>query len=78
MAAKAERAFVRSLGGGCSSPVAAYAKVRGGELHLNGLYYRERDYFFVIGSKSGPAHEAERIGSSLAQELAGRYGEETI
>lgn len=78
MAAKAERAFVRSLGGGCSSPVAAYAKVREGELHLNGLYYRERDYFFAIGSKSGPVHEAERIGSSLAQELAGRYGEETI
>ncbi len=40
-AALAERAFVRALGGGCSSPVAAYAACEGDELVLTGLYVRE-------------------------------------
>ena len=36
-AATAERAFVRHLNGGCSSPVAAFATVDGEELFLRGL-----------------------------------------
>lgn len=73
MIARAERAFVRCLDGGCSSPVAAYAEVAGDSLSLRGLYYRERDYFFAVGSKKGAVHEAERIGAALAQELAEEY-----
>ncbi len=73
MTAKAERAFVRYLDGGCSSPVAAYAEVTGDTLRLRGLYYREKDYFFTVGSKSGLVDEAEQIGVSLAQELKNRY-----
>lgn len=73
MTAKAERAFVRCLDGGCSSPVAAYAEVTGDTLRLRGLYYREKDYFFTVGSKSGLVDEAEQIGVSLAQELKNRY-----
>ncbi len=73
MAAKAERAFVKCLDGGCSSPVAAYAEVAGDILRLKGLYYREKDYFFAVGSKSGSAAYAEQIGVLLAQELKDRY-----
>lgn len=76
MIAKAERAFVRCLDGGCSSPVAAYAEVTGDILNLRGLYYREKDYFFAVGSRSGPIHEAERLGIALAQELSEKYGQE--
>jgi hydroxymethylbilane synthase len=37
-AVTAERAFLARLGGGCSSPVAAYAEwLEGGSLHLDGL-----------------------------------------
>lgn len=78
MAVKAERAFVRSLGGGCSSPVAAYAKAEGERLHLKGLYYREQDGFFTVGRKSGSVCEAEKLGILLAQELEDAYGEETL
>lgn len=39
--ALAERAFVRYLDGGCSSPVAAYARVDNDRLYLRGLYYKE-------------------------------------
>ena len=40
-AALAERAFVRALGGGCSSPAAAYAVCEGEEIVLTGLSVRE-------------------------------------
>lgn len=76
MIARSERAFVRCLDGGCSSPVAAYAEVTGDILSLRGLYYREKDYFFAVGSKSGPVHEAERLGIALAHELTEKYGRE--
>lgn len=33
----AERAFLDALGGGCSAPVAAYARVEGRDLHLAGM-----------------------------------------
>ncbi len=73
MAAEAERAFVRYLNGGCSSPVAAYAEVIDGNLFLRGLYYREEDYFYAIDHKTGPLDEAERIGQSLAQQMQKKY-----
>lgn len=75
--AKAERAFVRYLNGGCSSPVAAYARIIDGNIFLRGLYYREEDYFFAIESKSGPMGEAENIGISLAKEMQAKYSENT-
>jgi hydroxymethylbilane synthase len=36
-AVQAERAFLEGLGGGCSLPVAAYARSEAGRLHLDGL-----------------------------------------
>ena len=41
IAALCERAFVRYLDGGCSSPVAAHAVIEGDEIFLRGLYYQE-------------------------------------
>ncbi len=36
LAASAERAFLKGLGGGCSLPVAAFAEYRENKLHLHG------------------------------------------
>lgn len=72
--AMAERAFVRHLDGGCSSPVAAYAEVCEGELYLRGLYYLEKEGTYVIGSKRGNAKNAEETGIGLAEEMQKRYG----
>lgn len=69
LVAKAERAFVRQLDGGCSSPVAAYGEVKDGTLFLKGLYYREEDSSYFIGEKSGPMKSAEEIGKRLAVEM---------
>lgn len=69
--ARAERAFVRWLDGGCTSPVAAYAQVQGGRLTLTGLYVSEDETVVRRGSRSGAAEDAEALGTALAQELKG-------
>lgn len=65
----AERAFVRYLDGGCSSPVAAYAEVNGDRLFLRGLYYNENDNTYLKGTICGNIQEAEELGISLARQL---------
>ncbi len=68
----AERAFVRTLDGGCSSPVAAYATVSEGTLTLKGMYVTENQKLF-FETVSGPRGQAEVLGSTLAQEMRRRY-----
>lgn len=73
VAALAERAFVRALGGGCSSPIAAYARVQENQVLLSGLYYDEEKMDYITGKKQGSPAEAERIGKALAAELKARF-----
>lgn len=65
-AVTAERAFLAGLGGGCSIPVAAYATVNGGTIHLSGLVAA------VDGSRivrvGGSGTSALALGASLAEE----------
>ena len=69
IAGTAERAFVRYLDGGCSSPVAAFGIVEGEELFLRGLYYREKDGRYFKDSIRGPKTEAARLGMCLAEQM---------
>jgi len=67
-AALCERAFVRALDGGCSSPTAGHAVLRGDTIELTGLYVgpggeARRDRL------SGPRREAERLGARLAARM---------
>lgn len=64
----AERAFVRALDGGCSSPVAAYATVDGAALTLRGLYVDSRGEI-CRQAISGPREQGERLGAALAQDM---------
>lgn len=78
--AAVERAFVRELEGGCSSPVAAHARVLGDTCVLRGLYYDEQSGGYSIGEKSFCIEEndparAARMGRELAHELRERYAE---
>lgn len=60
----AERAFVRTLDGGCTSPVAAHAVLAGDQLILDGFNLRgERDR--IRGSRQ----DAEKLGIDLAQRM---------
>ena len=67
--AKAERAFVRELNGGCSSPVAAHATVVGDSLILTGFYVSPDETIQRKGSISGGLTEAETLGKTLARLL---------
>lgn len=68
-----ERAFVRTLNGGCSSPVAAFAKVSGSRLYLLGLYYNEEDRNYLTGCAVGDLDAPQQLGEELAQKLQTQY-----
>lgn len=69
IAGTAERAFVKYLNGGCSSPVAAYAEADGEKLFIRGLYYHEADGTWKTGTICGRAEEAAELGEKLAKNL---------
>ena len=66
--ALAGRAFVRALDGGCSSPIAAHARVEGDAVTVAGLYADGADRVWK-GSISGPAAEGEALARALAKKL---------
>lgn len=70
--ALSERAFVRTLDGGCSSPVAAYATVDGAALALTGLYVDSHGEA-CRQTISGPREQGERLGAALAQDMRGEH-----
>ncbi|SCI91366.1 Porphobilinogen deaminase [uncultured Clostridium sp.] len=72
--ATAERGFVRVLDGGCSSPIAAHARVYGNEIKLVGLHYNESTKEHIIGSITGDVLRAEALGENLAERLRGEIG----
>ena len=69
--ALAERAFVRQLDGGCTSPVAAFAQVEGDGLTLTGLYVSPDETVVRRGILRGEKTNAEKLGADLARRLKG-------
>ena len=64
---RAERAFLAAMGGGCQSPVAAYAEVVGDKLHLRALSFASGPVRRAEGKR--PLKEAAELGQQLAAEL---------
>ena len=78
LACRAERAFLRCLGGGCQFPIAAHAVVEGDILKLDGLVARPDGSAFLRDQLSAnPAHP-EETGSSLAERLLQRGAGELL
>lgn len=69
----AERAFVKELNGGCSSPVAAFARAAEKEIFLSGLYYDQETGGYKKGSIQGPVEKARELGITLARQLREAY-----
>lgn len=63
--ALAERAFVRTLNGGCFSPITAYAEVQETMIHLRGLYVSPMGVT-VSGDLYGSRNDPIELGKSLA------------
>lgn len=73
-ASLAERQFTAELGGDCTSPAAAFADVRQGELKLTGLYFRESDESSFVESICGEKQKARQLGELLARRMKKTYG----
>jgi hydroxymethylbilane synthase len=68
----AERALLRSLGGGCQIPIAAHATVGGGRLRLEGLVASLDGARVLRDSIEGDAGEAAAVGEALAARMIER------
>jgi hydroxymethylbilane synthase len=65
----AERAFLAAVGGGCQSPVAAYAEIIGEEIRMRAVSFRDEKNVRRCDFK-GPIMEAGVLGKRVAAELA--------
>jgi porphobilinogen deaminase len=63
----AERAFLRAMGGGCQSPVAAYAEINGSRMEMRAVSFREGPAKRSEGKR--PVAEAAVLGEELAEKL---------
>ncbi len=65
----AERAVLARLAGGCRLPVAAHAQINGRRMTLRASVAALDGSRIVAGTREGPDSEAERLGTSLGDEL---------
>jgi hydroxymethylbilane synthase len=74
----AERAFLRSLGGGCRAPIAALGIVSCNTLKLQGMVADAEGKKILINSEEGSANMPEETGEKLAERLFARGAAELI
>jgi hydroxymethylbilane synthase len=70
----AERALLARIGGGCQTPIGAYARLNGDMLTLAGMIGAS-DGRMVRGERSGPASDPVALGVALADELLANGGQ---
>src|ERR1039457_4294526 len=63
----AERAFLAAMGGGCQSPVGAYAEVAGEKLHMRAVSFLHETVRRAEANR--PIKEAVELGEQIAGEL---------
>lgn len=64
-----ERAFALRLQGSCQSPIAGYAQVNGGQLHLRGVIGSPDGKEIYRGVQSGSLADRQAVGIALADRL---------
>ncbi len=69
VAAQAERSFLRTLEGGCQVPMACYAKLVDGDLHVSGLVIDPAGTRLLQAFTQGAPQEAVAHGETVAARL---------
>jgi hydroxymethylbilane synthase len=69
IACLAERAFLRSLGGGCQFPIAAHAVVEQQQVHIRGLVASPDGSRIIRDDLNGSAKHPDELGDALAQKF---------
>ena len=75
---EAERAFLRRLGGGCQVPIAAYARLLGDGLEIEGMVASVNGKKVVRQSRRGKREEAKALGIELAERIRSLGGDEIL
>jgi len=68
-AADAERAFLIALGGGCNTPIAAYAQATESNISIEGIFATEDGIHFEKSTISGKVTNKRTLARKLALEL---------
>jgi hydroxymethylbilane synthase len=69
----AERALLNKLGGGCQVPIGAFAEVRDGKIHLDGVVAHPDGSLVLRESRDG--NDPERLGEQVGESLLARGGD---
>lgn len=78
VATDAERAFLRTVEGGCHAPVGSFGSLSGDVLTLRGIVCSLNGSRSVEGEVEGPASRAHGLGVDLAVDLLARGGAEIL
>lgn len=68
-----ERALLAKLGGGCQVPIGAFAEIRNGRLHLDGVVARPDGSELVRESRDG--EDPQKLGSDVGDALLRKGGD---
>ncbi|MGN7822494.1 hydroxymethylbilane synthase [Chitinophaga sp. 22536] len=73
-----EREFLRTLMGGCTTPISAYAQIQNNTVHFSGeLCSLDGSRFFSI-SREASMEQAQHLGQSAAEEIMAQGGAEVV
>ena len=75
---RAERAANEALGGNCHLPVAFYAELTDGQLHVRGMVGTPDGSDVLFAEKRGPAKHPESMGQRVAEALQGLGAERIL
>jgi hydroxymethylbilane synthase len=71
-AVTAERAVLRTLGGGCQVPIGAHATVSGHRIHLTAIVASPDGTELIRSASEGRTSEADALGRATGEELLSR------
>ncbi|RLB10089.1 MAG: hydroxymethylbilane synthase, partial [Deltaproteobacteria bacterium] len=75
---KAERSFLKELGGGCQIPIAAKASIKGGRLQIKGLVSDLEAKRFLKETLTGDITDPDSVGKKLAEHLLKKGAEQIL
>ncbi len=78
IAITAERTFLKKLEGGCQVPIAAFARIVGATLQVDGLVGTMDGKRLITHHMEGPIERAETLGLQLAEILLGKGAKEIL
>jgi len=78
IATEAERAFLRTLEGGCQIPVGSYSRINQGKFEITGFISSINGEEFLTDRIEGPVGRAVELSVQLAESLLGKGGKEIL